>query len=191
MVDPRRGDPCGRPKRITERNMEVQKRKQIRLANYDYSSLGGYYVTICTYDRKKILSQIVCRNEADPPAVKLSELGLIVNAVLREMSLTRYLRPEKWVIMPDHIHILVVKDSVSQETLGQFVAAFKSIVSNRWLSACKSKGIEMGKLWQRGYFDHVLRNEADYVEKAAYMEANAERWIETGDHKGRPYARNG
>ena len=115
----------------------------------------------------------------------LSRLFHYIGGTIRAMSGHVYMVGG----MPDHIHILVVKDSVSQETLGQFVAAFKSIVSNRWLSACKSKGIEMGKLWQRGYYDHVLRNEADYVEKAAYMEANAERWIEKGDRKGRPYAR--
>ena len=156
--------------------MKTNNRKQVRLANYDYSLPGGYYITICTHERKQLLSEVICVNEKAGPFVKLSEIGQIADEVLHEMSEQQGMRPDAWVIMPDHIHIIVLKDAAFADTLGQFVGKFKSIVSNQWLKQCKSRGVQMGRIWQRNYYDHILRNEADYIEKAMYMEGNPARW---------------
>jgi len=125
--------------------MKTNNRKQVRLANYDYSLPGGYYITICTHERKQLLSEVICVNEKAGPFVKLSEIGQIADEVLHEMSEQQGMRPDTWVIMPDHIHIIVLKDAAFADTLGQFVGKFKSIVSNQWLKQCKSRGVQRGR----------------------------------------------
>ena len=78
-------------------------------------------------------------------------------------------------IMPNHIHLILMMNG-SGVTAGRFVGAFKSVVSNRWQKICDSRGIAMGKLWQRDFYYHILRNEANYLEKLKYIDENPDKW---------------
>ena len=80
---------------------------------------------------------------------------------------------DSYIIMPNHIHLILNLLSVEQKmTIGEFVGAVKSVTANSWRKACTERGIVMGKIWQRGYYDHVLRCEEDYIEKRRYIEEN-------------------
>ena len=85
---------------------------------------------------------------------------------------------DKFVIMPNHIHLLVfiperratarvaptqTQDSKSSYSLGKVIGGYKSRVSHDYLQFCKKRGTLMGELWQRGYYDHIIRNEPDYL----------------------------
>ena len=89
--------------------MDLPKRKQIRLREYDYSSLGAYFVTVCTQDRRCILSDIAVGDGVlDVPNVRLSSYGKTVEETLREIETAyAWLSLDRYVIMPNHIHLLL------------------------------------------------------------------------------------
>ena len=89
--------------------MDLPKRKQIRLREYNDSTPGAYFVTICTNDRRCSLSDIVVGDGVlDVPNVRLSPYGKIVAETLREIEKTyTWLALDRYVIMPNHIHILL------------------------------------------------------------------------------------
>ena len=82
--------------------MEIRQRKQNRIAEYDYSTNGAYFVTICTQDRKKILSEIV----GDDAHIVPKPYGYIAEKYIRNVP-----EIEKYVIMPDHIHMIIRLDN--------------------------------------------------------------------------------
>ena len=94
--------------------MELPKRKPMRLPDYDYSTPGAYFVTICTHDRRCILSRVTVGAIHESPAVSLhlTEIGQIVKEFI-EMLPTRYpdLAVDHYVIMPNHIHLLLRIDA--------------------------------------------------------------------------------
>ena len=158
--------------------MTFYKRKNIRLCNYDYSQEGGYFITICTEKRKNLLSHIFENEECERAVVKYTRIGQIVEAALLETAAQQAIVLDSYVIMPNHIHAIVfLEKSIKRNlALGSFVGAFKSVAVNRWINVCKAEGNIAGKLWQRNYYEHILRNEQDYLEKRRYIEDNPDKW---------------
>ncbi|MBQ8605203.1 MAG: transposase [Clostridia bacterium] len=153
--------------------MELIKRKRIRIKDYDYSTSGAYFITVCTYNRLSILSQIVGQGLA-PAEARLTITGEMVKAELLDLE-NRYqnVRVPKYVIMPNHIHAIIVLEETAAgaspcPTLSDIVCVFKSI------SARKSNI----KLWQSSFYDHVIRDESDYLEIVEYIENNPAKWQE-------------
>ena len=155
---------------------ELPKRKHPRLDNYDYSSAGAYFVTICTQNRKNILSKIVGEGS---PLPRLSPYGEIVERWIQKI-------PEKYpeasvdcyVIMPNHIHILlsIIKD----DGRGDPSPTANTVVG--WLKYQATKEINQlrdsssDKIFQRSFFDHIVRNRDDYCEIYKYIFENPARW---------------
>ena len=157
--------------------MEPTKRKNIRLPKYDYTQNGGYFITICTHEKQKTLCRIVSGEEGSCLDHILSQWGGTVKRVLEELPTTYGFRLDSYVIMPNHIHMILVKESgESDKTIGELIGAIKSLAANRWYRLCDSKGTTAGKLWQRNYYDHILRGEEDYLEKRKYIEENPVKW---------------
>ena len=168
--------------------MELPKRKTIRLPDYDYSSPGAYFVTICTHDRRCILSRIAVGALHEAPAVSLhlTELGQIVKEFIAILP-TRFpeLAVEQYVIMPNHIHLLLRIDSEralreaplragdSRSLLAKAIGFLKMNSSKR----AHHYYPEM-VLWQRSFHEHVIRNENDYREIWEYIDANPAKWAE-------------
>ena len=156
--------------------MDLPKRKQIRLSEDDYSTPGAYFVTICTQDRRCILSEIVVGDGVlDVPNVRLSPYGEIVAETLREIEKTySWLSLDRYVIMPNHIHLLLrIGDNgpsrtpaPTNETLPKLISTFKRFTNRK----C---GVQ---LWQRSFHEHVIRNENDYREIWEYVDTNPARW---------------
>ena len=87
---------------------ELPKRKHIRIGDYDYSTPGAYFITVCTANREKIFWSD-CRGELRSPVnVPLSEVGMIVDKEINKVN-TVYgaVRVDKYCIMPDHIHFII------------------------------------------------------------------------------------
>ena len=172
---------------------EFPKRKSTRLKNFDYSSKGAYFVTICVRDRMKILSEIVRID----PTVSDKTIGIAVGEGLAPPEFTVKLKPcgeivkeqlhliearfpsvtvEDYVIMPDHIHaVIFLNDKAGgaspSPTLDDVICAFKSLTSRN----CKQKyGIE--KIFQRSSAEHIVRDKEDYETRRKYIYENPMRW---------------
>ncbi len=160
--------------------MDLPKRKQIRLPDFDYSSPGAYFVTICTKDRRCMLSDISVGADAlGGPCLTLTETGQIVERYILSTGNIAGLSVDQYVIMPNHVHLLlrIGKTDAASEggpprasapTLSDAVGALKRLVNR-----------EAGRnIWQRGYYEHVIRNEHDYREIWEYIENNPAKWAE-------------
>jgi len=148
------------------------ERKNIRLPNYDYSQNGAYFITICTYNRKKIFG-----------AVGADSISARTVAEVFEEVVSTYanVSSPKYVVMPDHFHALIVierADMESAPTLSEIVQAFKRYSTVR-ISDLVRKGLVQPyekKVWQRSYYDHVIRNQQDFNEIWEYIEQNPQKW---------------
>ena len=173
--------------------MALPKRKALRLPAYDYARPGAYFITICTHDRRCVLSRITVGEGLAPPAVVLSPVGQCVKKQILALP-ERYpsVRIDKYTIMPNHIHLLVslrefsggaspsptVFDACASSggaspspTLFDVVRVLKS------LSTRLSRG-HLGDLplWQRSFHEHVIRGENDYREIWEYIDENPAKW---------------
>lgn len=158
--------------------MELPKRKPKRLANYDYSQNGAYFITICTQNRAQILSEIVGRGLA-PAECKLSEYGKVAEMQLLNLG-KKYdgVKIDKYVIMPNHIHAIISISDVTagaspRTTLSDMICTFKSLTTR----LC-NKNRQGNKIFQTSFYDHVIRSEQDYREIWDYIDNNPAKWRE-------------
>ena len=153
----------------------LPQRKHPRLANYDYSTAGAYYITICTHNRQCLLSHIVGCGLA-PIEVRYSEYGQIVEEQLFLLE-KRYpsLKIDQYVIMPNHIHAILLLDGAvgdnQRPTITDVVCAYKSLTTRE----CK-KVRPIEKLFQTSFYEHVIRGREDYNEIAEYIVNNPKQW---------------
>ena len=159
--------------------VELPKRKSTRLSGWDYSTPGAYFVTICTHEKRCILSEIHVGEQLAAPETRLSPLGQIVETQLLALP-KRFptLRLDQYVIMPNHVHLLLtIPESAggasSSPTIVSAVQALKSQTARLCSAAYGFK-----PLWQRSFHDHVVRGEADYQAIREYMENNPANWAE-------------
>ncbi len=152
--------------------MELPKRKPNRLPNYDYSQTGAYFITICTQDKKNLLAGIVGGGVLDAPRVELTHLGQLVEKVILSANQAKGIRVDKFVIMPNHIHLILFVDG-DYETQSRTNARIPHYVST--LKRFCYRDAET-KFFQRSYHDHVIRNEQDYLRIWQYIDNNPATW---------------
>ena len=156
--------------------MEPPKRKQIRLSDYDYSAPGAYFVTICTADRRRILSDIaVGAAISRPPEVSLTRYGEIVDKAIRNIPrVYPVLSVEKYVIMPNHMHMIL---RIHADESGRLIAAptVSQVIGQMKRWASKEAGI---LLWQKSFHEHVIRGEEDFREIWRYIGENPAKWAQ-------------
>ncbi len=200
---------------------ELPKRKRLRLQDYDYSSSGMYFVTVCTHENRCLFSNVVGSiHESTASAVskrglydttdeacfgqsmrrsgdaaetircELTAYGKIVETILYMLPLQfENVSVSDAIIMPNHVHMIIdisgIEDfrairesplrteaSGKRSELSKIVGYFKMQVAKR------IHGIEPKlQVWQRGYYDHVIRDAADYKTKAEYIATNPLRWL--------------
>ena len=157
--------------------MEIHNRKRIRLQNYDYNSPGYYFVTVCTKDKQKMLGEIVGTGLPDGPKIQLTGYGRIVKEQLEIMTdFYEEIRIEKFVIMPNHIHLLLQISGMWEPN--DFREITNSKVSKFVGTLKRMCGRQCGiNFWQRGSHDHVIRGEKDYQKIWQYIEENPTRWV--------------
>ena len=157
--------------------MDLPKRKRLRAESYDYSLPGAYFITICTQNRRRLLSRIVGTPVTGCPQMPVTELlwhGKIADKYIRQIDgFYDYLSIDKYVIMPDHIHLLITihcdnghpgtgVPTERTSTIARFVGTFKRFCNK-----------EYGEnIWQGRYYDHVIRNQRDYREIWEYIDQN-------------------
>ena len=165
----------------------VFNRRAIRLPNYDYSQSGAYFITICTHQREWLFGEIHNKK------MLLNEFG---NIARDEWLETPKIRPNlelgEFIIMPNHIHgIIWIKDdeigrkSVSlyaptpptfrspTKTIGAIIRGYKSSVTKQINIIRKLSGFAV---WQRNYYEHIIRNEKDLNNITRYIKFNPNDW---------------
>ena len=147
--------------RMWEEEMPMlPNRKQNRLSGYNYAENGAYFITICTNNKEKLLGSILEGTTVLPASVQLSPLGQ-----LAEKYLLRIAQLDHYVIMPNHVHLILLLQQPSI-SVPQIIRSWKILVS-------KEAGYSV---WQRSYYDHIIRNQSDYDRIRTYMEENPARW---------------
>lgn len=153
---------------------EFPKRKQIRLENYDYSTSGAYFITVCATNREKIFWNNVGADIIRPQNIQLSTVGKITEqGILQINNHYENVTVDKYVIMPDHIHfILHIKSNkngrmISATTVSTVVGSMK-----RWVSKQTGKPI-----WQKSFYEHTIRNQTDYNDIYEYIENNPLKYM--------------
>lgn len=160
--------------------MDYPKRKRLRLPDYDYSSEGVYFLTLCTKDRAPLLSRITTSkvDGETVASVVLTQFGGVAQKYISSIPVAYpNIGVDSFVIMPDHIHLLLRVSSVPARRAGssrptgsviaQTVAVFKRLTNRD----CKRA------LWQDGYYDHIIRDEQDYHTRIDYIKTNPLRRI--------------
>lgn len=161
--------------------MNLPERKPIRLKGYSYSQSGAYFITICTKNREKILSDIVVGcGVYDAPQITLTAYGKIAENYIHLMN-DKYdtVSIDKYVIMPNHIHfIIVIRDnaiggsSLAPNPTNEIIPKFVSLYKRYCNRACGRN------IWQKSYHDHIIRGETDYREIWGYIDNNPAKWQE-------------
>ena len=160
-----------------------RQRRSVRLDGYDYAQAGAYFVTVCASGGACLFGEV---RDDD---VRLSPFGRVAE---EEWLKTPDVRPEveldAHIVMPNHLHAVVVitADGTSggpgarraplqrqARCLGALVAGYKAAVTAR---AKRELGWVGGLVWQRGYFEHIIRADCALDEIRAYIEANPRRW---------------
>ncbi len=155
--------------------MPFPKRKSPRLQGHDYSHAGVYFITICTENRAQILSRI-----SETAENKLTVYGKIAEEqlLLLEKRFSN-IKIDAHVIMPNHIHMLLVVRSDfatlgnATQTIPDIICAFKSITTR----LCKQEK-PIKQVFQTSFHDHIVRNRADYERIAEYIKNNPFWWKE-------------
>jgi len=156
---------------------EKQNRKTMRLVGYDYNTPGAYFLTICTKNKKCILSRIVGSGRLGSPKTELLPYGKIAEKYILQLNdFYDDLSIESYVIMPNHIHILLCLSeqgpsrtpvpTVQNSKVSQFVSTFKRFCNK-----------EFGNnIWQARSYDHIIRDQEDFDKHIKYIYENPYGW---------------
>ena len=157
--------------------MATPNRKPTRLPDFSYNTPGAYFITICTIQRKNLLSRIVGGGALDAPENRLTTAGAIVEKYIRSAQSMAGIHVDKYVIMPNHIHLILFVDdtaysgtsrapSPTNAKIPHFVSALKRFCNR-----------DIGEnIFQRSYHDHIIRGEADYLKIWEYIDNNPKKW---------------
>ena len=172
-------------------------RKTLRLPGFDYARPGAYFVTLVTAGREDLLGAVVGGR------VQLSGYGEIVAAEWQKTaSIRREIELDVFIVMPNHLHgIVVIGGDVvvgahgraplrpdlgrTRRSLGSLIAGFKSATTKR---INQVRDAPRSPVWQRNYYEHVVRNDADLNRIREYIADNPAKWDEDPENPRQAYA---
>jgi putative transposase len=157
----------------------IHHRKSIRLSDFAYAQAGLYYVTIVTYKRERLFGDV------EQGRMFLSEIGEWVQAGWHEIPAHHpHALLHAFVVMPDHLHgiVEITPDSdaphrahafqqMAAKSLATIVNGFKGAITRK----CRQEQ-RVHDVWQRGYYERVIRNEQEYAHFSDYIHGNPARW---------------
>ena len=144
------------------------RRRYIRLRNYDYSQPGLYFITVCTWERKWMLGDIVNGE------MSLNIAGSIAQSLWSALpERFPHVELDQYIIMPNHMHGIVALVKPSSIPLREVVRTFKGATTYRIRAEDKPDFA-----WQRNYYEHVIRNDEDLDRIRQYIVNNPASWAE-------------
>ena len=166
------------------------RRRSIRLKDYDYAQAGAYFVTICTQGRRCLFGDVA---QGD---MRLNDAGRMVTRWWEEVS-ARFssVQSDLYAVMPNHFHGIVMMVGADPRVrpddggahagaplprtpLSHIVRWFKTMTTNEYIQQVKVAGWPAfpARLWQRNYYEHVIRNSQDLNDIRRYIAENPRRW---------------
>ncbi len=173
----------------------LHHRRSIRLPSYDYSQAGAYFVTICVQNRECLFGEIV------DGIMRLRDTGKIASQSWAWLAQQYdHVELDTWTIMPNHLHgIIVIADdgrggsrtaltgdatefdlggsrtapTMQRKSIGRLIGAYKT-TSTKYVN--QLRGTPGERLWQRNYYEHVVRNDADLLRIREYIDNNPAQW---------------
>lgn len=160
--------------------MDLPQRKPLRLTAYDYSADGVYFLTLCALERRHLFGGVaVGGGVLDAPLLCTSPCGELVERRVQALAgFYPHIAVEHHVLMPNHLHLLVRicrPAGGPSGTPAPTNAVIPALVSTLKRFTNRDCGCV---LWQRGYHDHVVRDEADFLRIWTYIEGNPAHWAE-------------
>ena len=152
------------------------ERKSMRLKSMEYRSENAYFVTICLEDRIDRFGLV------DPNGVlHVNDAGRMVIDAWYEIPIQfQTTATEDFVVMPNHLHGIVIVGPEAEAGLPAVMDWFKTVTTKRYGVGVRKHSWPnyLGKLWQRSYYDHVVRDEKDHERCRDYISSNPHRWAE-------------
>ena len=160
--------------------MELPMRKDARLKNYNYSSNGAYFLTLCVKDRHEILwddASVGAACGRPSSGLILSEIGKTIVAEINKIEeIYGTVKIDKYVIMPNHVHMIIsLCGTMDEDGRPQAAPTISRIINKFKGSITKQIGYS---IWQKLFYDHVIRNETEYQKICQYTEENPMKWAE-------------
>ena len=181
-------------------------RKPMRLSGYDYATAGAYYITVCIESRRPCLCYITVEgSELLPPnghfVSNMTEAGNEVERVLLSIP-EKYptVSVDKYVIMPNHLHMILMLGSTEGESVDRLAGGGTPPLQTAgseehgkhptvgavmgWFKYQTTKqineisGTQRAKIWQRSYYDRIIRDDGEYLQIWRYIDENPLRWRE-------------
>ena len=151
---------------------ELPKRKTLRLKHFDYSSQGAYFITICTKDKKKLFAPV----GADSISARMIE-----RTFLETIEQYNGVDSPIYVVMPNHFHAIITisrADMESAPTISDIVQSFKRYSTLEYIKLVKSGMLPRfdKQIWQRSFYDRIIRNQEEYNEIYEYIYENPLKW---------------
>jgi REP element-mobilizing transposase RayT len=156
-------------------------RKNIRLKGYDYSQNGAYFLTICTQDKRMLFGNVVGADSISA-RMEINDCGQMIDDTLHEIfNEIQNVILDKYVIMPNHIHVVAVMsraDMESAPTISYIMQSFKRYTTIKYINGVKTGMYSKfnKRIWQRSFHDHIIRNEAEYQRIWQYIDENPLKW---------------
>ncbi len=148
----------------------------MRLPGYDYSYEGCYFLTICTRNKEEILGRVARCVDGGASFVELTDTGEMVKRHVENMDdADGGVRLEHYVVMPNHVHLLILLSDGTPKAASPTGATIPRIVNSLKGLTSKKFGCSM---WQRGYYDRIVRGEGEYRRIWDYIDTNPQRWEE-------------
>jgi REP-associated tyrosine transposase len=182
--------------------MKLYNRHTVRLREFDYAQNGVYFVTICTHEKECLFGDV------QDAAIVLHEYGKIVQEELeRSAEIREEMDIDTYIIMPNHVHVIValfqaddskstvgasggtptgegpLAPTLKPRSLGAFVSGFKSATTVR---INRRRNMPREPVWQRNYWEHVIRNENELHKLRDYIQNNPQRWELNRDYGNLP-----
>ncbi len=149
---------------------DFQHRRSIRLNGYDYSKSGAYFITICTHDREHLFGDII------DEIMVLNKFGDITRSHWQQLSQHHpNIIMDESIVMPNHLHGIIVLESSSDSTkpISEIIRGFKTFSAKAINQERDLRGIPV---WQRNYYDRIIRNELELDRVRQYIINNPQNW---------------
>lgn len=161
--------------------VEKQIRKPNRLNCYDYGEIGCYFITLCTHHRQSLFLMEKSSVGNGLRAVPNNPANQVIrNWIAQLHHKFEGISIDQYVIMPDHLHFIInIKERCPGGSVPDIMRFMKTMTTNEYI-----RGVKQGilqpfnkKLWQKSYYDHIIRNQQDYNEIWEHIENNPDKWM--------------